>query len=49
LIEERDLRDVTLVGFSMGGGEVARYVANHGQERLHSGVRCGGAAVPAAQ
>ncbi len=38
VIEERDLRDVTLVGFSMGGGEVARYVANHGQERLHSVV-----------
>lgn len=44
LIEERDLRDVTLVGFSMGGGEVARYVANHGQERLHSVVFA--AAVP---
>jgi non-heme chloroperoxidase len=36
LIEERDLRDVTLVGFSMGGGEVARYVANHGEGRLRS-------------
>ena len=38
LLEERDLRDVTLVGFSMGGGEVARYVARHGQDRLHSVV-----------
>lgn len=36
LLEEHDLRDVTLVGFSMGGGEVARYVTNHGEERLHS-------------
>lgn len=44
IIEERDLRDVTLVGFSMGGGEVARYIANHGQERLHSVVFA--AAVP---
>lgn len=44
LIEERDLRDVTLVGFSMGGGEVARYVTNHGQERLRSLVFA--AAVP---
>ncbi|QHQ35171.1 alpha/beta fold hydrolase [Algicella marina] len=38
LIEERDLRDVTIVGFSMGGGEVARYIANHGEDRLLSAV-----------
>jgi non-heme chloroperoxidase len=38
LIEELDLHEVTLVGFSMGGGEVARYVAKHGEERLHSVV-----------
>lgn len=31
-----DLRDMTLVGFSMGGGEVARYIANHGEDRLDS-------------
>lgn len=36
LLTELDLRDVTLVGFSMGGGEVARYVGNHGEDRLHS-------------
>ncbi|MFD9701319.1 alpha/beta fold hydrolase [Lentzea sp. NPDC059081] len=36
LLAELDLRDVTLVGFSMGGGEVARYVANYGPERLRS-------------
>ncbi|EAP99343.1 BpoC_1 [Janibacter sp. HTCC2649] len=36
LIERLDLRDVSLVGFSMGGGEVARYVGTHGEERLHS-------------
>lgn len=38
LLQAEDLRDVTLVGFSMGGGEVARYVANHGEDRLHSVV-----------
>lgn len=38
LIERLDLRDVTLVGFSMGGGEVARYVAREGEGRLHSVV-----------
>jgi len=44
LLDELDLRDVTLVGFSMGGGEVARYVAKHGEDRLHSVVFA--AAVP---
>jgi non-heme chloroperoxidase len=38
LLDKHDLRDVTLVGFSMGGGEVARYIGNHGQDRLHSVV-----------
>ncbi len=38
LMTELDLRDATLVGFSMGGGEVARYVSKYGQERLHSVV-----------
>jgi pimeloyl-ACP methyl ester carboxylesterase len=38
LLEELDLRDVTLVGFSMGGGEVARYFAKYGNERLRSVV-----------
>ncbi|ROR66824.1 alpha/beta fold hydrolase [Agrococcus jenensis] len=44
LLEQLDVRDVTLVGFSMGGGEVARYIARHGQERLRSVVFA--AAVP---
>ena len=44
LMEDLDLRDATLVGFSMGGGEVVRYVTNHGQERLRSVVLA--AAVP---
>ena len=34
LLETLDLRDVTLVGFSMGSGELARYVGNHGHERV---------------
>ncbi len=44
LLDQLDLTDVTLVGFSMGGGEVARYVSRHGQERLRSVVFA--AAVP---
>ncbi len=36
VLERLDLRDVTLVGFSMGGGEVARYVGRHGEDRVHS-------------
>jgi len=38
LLVELDLNDVTLVGFSMGGGEVARYFSKFGAERLHSVV-----------
>ena len=38
VLEELDLSDVTLVGFSMGGGEVARYVSKHGEGRLRSVV-----------
>jgi non-heme chloroperoxidase len=34
LLEHRDVRDVTLVGFSMGGGEVARYIATYGSDRV---------------
>jgi pimeloyl-ACP methyl ester carboxylesterase len=33
-----DLHDVTLVGFSMGGGEVARYLGDYGRLRLRSVV-----------
>jgi pimeloyl-ACP methyl ester carboxylesterase len=32
------LRDATLVGFSMGGGEVARYMSRHGGANVHSAV-----------
>jgi len=38
ILEALDLRDVTLVGFSMGGGEVARYIGKYGQDRIHSVV-----------
>jgi pimeloyl-ACP methyl ester carboxylesterase len=34
IMETLDLRDAALVGFSMGGGEVARYVAKHGAARV---------------
>ena len=34
LLETLDLRDVILVGFSMGTGELARYVKNYGHERV---------------
>lgn len=44
VIEDLDLKDVSLVGFSMGGGEVARYIARQGEGRLHSVVFA--AAVP---
>jgi len=38
LLEELNLEDVTLVGFSMGGGEVARYMAKYGDARIRSVV-----------
>jgi non-heme chloroperoxidase len=34
VIEALDLRNVTLVGFSTGGGEVARYIGRHGTSRV---------------
>jgi non-heme chloroperoxidase len=38
LLAELDLRDVTLVGFSLGTGELARYVGTHGTARLKACV-----------
>jgi len=38
LLTELDLREVTLVGFSLGTGELARYVGVHGTERLKACV-----------
>jgi non-heme chloroperoxidase len=34
LIETLDLKGAVLVGFSAGGGEVARYIGRHGTQRL---------------
>jgi non-heme chloroperoxidase len=44
VIEALDLRDVTLVGHSTGGGEVARYIGRHGTARVAKAVLI--AAVP---
>ena len=44
LLGELDVSDVTIVGFSMGGGEVARYFSKYGTDRVHSAVFA--AAVP---
>jgi pimeloyl-ACP methyl ester carboxylesterase len=38
LLRYKGLRDVTLVGFSMGGGEVARYIGRYGTERIAKAV-----------
>ncbi len=38
LLETLDLRDVTLVGHSMGTGEVTRYLGRYGSERVAMGV-----------
>lgn len=38
VIEALDLKEVTLVGFSTGGGEVARYIGRHGTERVKKAV-----------
>ncbi|WP_447928223.1 alpha/beta fold hydrolase [Vreelandella sp. EE27] len=44
LLDALDVHDATLVGFSMGGGEVARYIASYGTERVSKAVLA--AAVP---
>jgi non-heme chloroperoxidase len=41
LIEQLDLSDVTLIGHSTGGGEVARYIGRHGCERIAKVVLVG--------
>ena len=44
LIETLDLKDAVLVGFSTGGGEVARYIGRHGTKRVAKAALIG--AVP---
>ena len=44
VIEALDLKEATLVGHSTGGGEVARYIARHGTNRVAKAVLV--AAVP---
>jgi non-heme chloroperoxidase len=38
LMEELDLKDATLIGFSMGGGEVVRYLSRYGVSRVSKAV-----------
>ncbi len=38
VIDHLDLRDVTLIGFSTGGGEVSRYIGNYGTARVAQAV-----------
>ncbi|MBP1929496.1 pimeloyl-ACP methyl ester carboxylesterase [Methanolinea mesophila] len=38
LLEKLDIRDATIVGFSMGGGEVARYLGTYGPDRVKKAV-----------
>jgi non-heme chloroperoxidase len=38
LITHLDLHDFSLVGFSMGGGEVARYLGKYGSKGVHNAV-----------
>ncbi|GCE02692.1 alpha/beta fold hydrolase [Dictyobacter aurantiacus] len=41
LIEALDLRDITMVGHSTGGGEVAHYLGRHGTSRVSRAVLVG--------
>jgi non-heme chloroperoxidase len=38
LIEHLDLKEITMVGHSTGGGEVVRYIARHGNKRVKKAV-----------
>jgi non-heme chloroperoxidase len=42
LVTRLDLRDFALVGFSMGGGEVARYMGKYGSKGVSKAVIIGG-------
>lgn len=38
LVDKLDLKDLVLVGFSAGGGEIARYIGRHGTKRVAKAV-----------
>ena len=38
VIDELDLSNVTLIGFSMGGGEVVRYLSRYGSDKISKAV-----------
>src|SRR5258708_27933257 len=42
VVNHLDLRDFALVGFSMGGGEVARYIGKYGSKGVSKAVIVGG-------
>lgn len=41
LVQHLDLQGAVLLGFSMGGGEVARYFTRHGSERIAAAIFSG--------
>jgi pimeloyl-ACP methyl ester carboxylesterase len=41
VMSELDVQDAAIVGFSMGGGEVARYLSRHGAGRVRQAVLIG--------
>lgn len=45
LITELDLRDAVILGFSMGGGDVLRYLTRHGSDRI-AGLVLSGSVAP---
>jgi non-heme chloroperoxidase len=40
LNESLELQEAVLVGFSTGGGEVARYIGRHGTKRAKAKANC---------
>jgi non-heme chloroperoxidase len=41
LLDHLDVKGATLIGFSTGGGEVARYIGRHGTKRVAKAVLIG--------
>jgi len=41
VMTELDLADAAIIGFSMGGGEVARYLSRHGTQRIRQAALIG--------